>query len=1003
MRIRRLGLVPLLLGLVLGTGLCATARASQLDTSVVRLDLNGRKHTESFEVVDTGETVLLPLGATAKLMDAAVELDPQTLTAKVVRSWDQVVATVDVKRQVLLLGGQELPMGPGAVAGAGDYFVPLVAAERLFDAKIEWQSKTQTITISVDRRLGREKQSEPPNGTAPGDSSAKREDRKPTDAAPLISLGSVQYVITNGRSSDLAEWPVRDELAVDAHLQAGGVPVDLKGKAERFSTDQREWSLDRATATYYSPRLEAVLGDTTLSLGRVVEDANLRGLRFSSPPGWTSGQPYAVTVIEGWVTPGAQVELTLNGYFLGMVTADETGHYRFERVPLQITKANTAVITVTEPDGYRTTETRTIAAMRRLLPQGELATAAGGGWVRQQGQDGWASLLYGGAAYAGVAPWLTLGGEIAKQTPLDDNGKQEYPGTVAGNVGMALRARDNLVFSLDWMVSRPEDSGKRPDQGADLAASLQLGRTAWQGVAFYREKGLSLFSRTQADVKGYRLIGELDLSRSWNWQASYERSESVSDLAQEAKTKAGSVLRWSGNQKSSVLRLERETQGEDRAGDKAEFTYRLTTPKTDLGAELCGAWEENGGTAPRLTNASSRLELRRALGPTAYGSLSRSDQVQWATLQPGNEERPAFHQSATGVELSWFPGKNRIAWASEVKDARWLEGPSDASTGVRHTLDLSRSLGPVIAGVATTLAQDYRGELTDAALVHSLYAGAKKQGSGLSGQVRLDYTRPVFGSSYVESVRATAKSGYQFANGLFLGLTGWSEWRSSGERDYCVGVMLSQGIGFSNGGIRGFKAADGRPLGYVEGTVYLDRNRNGKRDPGEKGLPEVPVFLAGRRKKTDKDGYYCFEFVNPGVYSVGLDPNKLQADYTPTTEARLIRLQPNANCTQDFGVSLNGTAEGTVFLDYDHDGKPGKNEPRPVWVKVLLDGKLESFTDERGNFTFGNLELGSHELTVDPKSLPPGIEPPAPLTLEITEENLDVWDLAVPLTDTAAR
>lgn len=272
------------------------------------------------------------------------------------------------------------------------------------------------------------------------------------------------------------------------------------------------------------------------------------------------------------------------------------------------------------------------------------------------------------------------------------------------------------------------------------------------------------------------------------------------------------------------------------------------------------------------------------------------------------------------------------------------------------------------------------------------------------GQLRVDYERPILGEYYPERLTAVLRAGYLFRNGFYFGLEGQSERKATADKtEYYVGLTMSQGLEFSSGGVRGFRATDGRPLDYVEGVVYLDANRNGQRDPGEKGMPGIPVFLAGRRTKTDRDGRYCFEFVNPGIYLVGLDSDTLPADYTPTGEPQLIKLNPNTNCSGDFGVALNGTVDGTVFLDYDHDGKPGKNEPRYPWVRVLPDGKTEAFTDHRGYFSFADVNLGKHVLSVDPASLPDGTAALDPVEVEITEENVDVWDVALPLDSTSTR
>ncbi len=57
--------------------------------------------------------------------------------------------------------------------------------------------------------------------------------------------------------------------------------------------------------------------------------------------------------------------------------------------------------------------------------------------------------------------------------------------------------------------------------------------------------------------------------------------------------------------------------------------------------------------------------------------------------------------------------------------------------------------------------------------------------------------------------------------------------------------------------------------GTVEGTLYLDSNRNGRQDAGERGAAGVTVALNGRHlTQTDAQGRYSFPWVTPGQHQV---------------------------------------------------------------------------------------------------------------------------------------
>lgn len=976
-------LVLLVVPFVLAIG--PGASVASLETSVAQLVINEQPVSDNFELVDTGETVLLPLRAMAKWLDGRVELDPQVMTANVTRTWDQATGSVDLKRQALTMAGQDVPFNPGAQAGAGDFFLPVSAIQSLFDAKVEWDANAQALLLTCDRELTAFRKEEKKKADE-----AKEPERKP-ERAPFLTLGSVQYMLTYSETSDTEKWPHQDELKLDVHLQAGGVPVDVAGRAENVSHAEREWEMDRATATYYGTKALIVAGDTTFNLGRVIENANLRGFRFSSPPGWTAVQLEAYTVLEGWVRPGSTVELTVNDYFLGRVITED-GHYRFERVPLQITTGNNVVVTVTEDTGRRYTETRSIAATPRLLPSGTLNAALGAGWVRGDSKQ-WSTFLQGASAYHGLAPWLTVGGEVARRRQLEESAAAGQPVDLAGNVAVALRLRDNLVCSLDWMVSRPEEAGSdRPSgRGVDLAALFQVGRTAWQGVVFYREPGLLLFSdRTEPDLKGYRLIAEYALSDQFSVQGSYQRSQPVSVEAFDPTDQLGTVLRWIP---SARQRLVLDAKRVVKESDQAKLNYELNTPRTSIQLELGADWTEMGVERPSPTGMQSVLTLNRALNEDLLLSLSQTGSADWPV------EGSGLRKNLVEGEVAWYPGMYRLAVTGSVEDLSVADGlgsASQKSAGV----DLSRSFGPVTAGVGHKVTQDFDSALTGQIITNSVHVNVAPR-RGWSALLRLEQSTPTIGSGYADTLKAKCVVRAQLKGGLQLGLEGQGERRRWEEGDYWVGLTISQGLGFAGGEVRGFPAEEGRPMSYVVGTVYLDLNRNGQQDAGEKTLEGIPVRLSGRRAKTGRNGRFLFEFVEPGTYTVGVDPEALPADYSSVTESKLFRLPLNANYSQDFGVALNGTIEGYVFVDYDNDGKLAPGDPRHPWVRVLLDGKTETFTDEAGGFSFGNVDLGRHVLSVDPKSLPEGTLTPQPINIEITEEDLDAWDVMVPLRQTA--
>jgi predicted porin len=103
--------------------------------------------------------------------------------------------------------------------------------------------------------------------------------------------------------------------------------------------------------------------------------------------------------------------------------------------------------------------------------------------------------------------------------------------------------------------------------------------------------------------------------------------------------------------------------------------------------------------------------------------------------------------------------------------------------------------------------------------------------------------------------------------------------------------------------------------GRIEGRVIDDKNANGKSDPGEKGIPDVLVFLqpGDNNSYTDEDGKFLFENIIPGEYRLKLDPVTLPEDSVFTSPEQL-----------KFEVPIGGELKDMTFLIHV--------KPRPIII-----------------------------------------------------------------------
>lgn len=173
------------------------------------------------------------------------------------------------------------------------------------------------------------------------------------------------------------------------------------------------------------------------------------------------------------------------------------------------------------------------------------------------------------------------------------------------------------------------------------------------------------------------------------------------------------------------------------------------------------------------------------------------------------------------------------------------------------------------------------------------------------------------------------------------------------------------------------------PLGGVSGSVFLDRNNNGRQDLDEPGLPGVAVRLDGpsvQHAYTDSAGKYSFEQLPPGVYTI----SEMQPDGLLSGRAAVgtsggaagddvfdaVGLKPGDKAKDyHFAELESGSISGTAFYDADADGIRDPEEPAVPGVAVHLRGvddrgrdvAMAARTDANGNYSFDGLRPGEYE------------------------------------------
>jgi cell division septation protein DedD len=178
--------------------------------------------------------------------------------------------------------------------------------------------------------------------------------------------------------------------------------------------------------------------------------------------------------------------------------------------------------------------------------------------------------------------------------------------------------------------------------------------------------------------------------------------------------------------------------------------------------------------------------------------------------------------------------------------------------------------------------------------------------------------------------------------------------------------------------------------GSITGMVFSDWNANGRQDPGELVLENIPIRLSTLGSSTTSPtGAFAFTNVPIGMHQVGIDLSALPVDFDPPAIAQLqLQLGRGDMKRVAFGLVPLAAVSGSVVVDANGNGQADPGEPSIDGAVVVLDAGVRSERARNGRFRFEAVRSGDHTLAVLPESLPEGtaVSGPAEIPISLTRE-----------------
>ena len=940
--------------------------------------------------------ILIPINLLSQSIDLEVIFDRLSSIIAVKNPNNDKQIKVDIRDRTYINfpeWNQEPP-----VIYENDFFVSEKAIMYLLDAEVNWLPNYQEVEIRGE--FGEEKAVE--EGII--DEAIKEEIIKEREEEILknkrtFSLGSINYKLEfDYRKRNVYSDGLSLKEIVSIFGRAGDWAISLReeGRLDLINKEN-ELSLPFIKAKYQDENKLIILGDTNFNFENTIGKKNLRGLYFRSPTQLNLNLVPTID-ISGETVPNSSVELIVNQRSPLNYQVKEDGKYIFEDIRLELKILNRLKLTITKPDGSIEIIDKKVTAVEKLLNKGTKEFEALGGIYKNNINDVFNGRIAGLRGALAVNEDLSVHGEGSY---YDTDYLEDYEAFISSNIGLAYRLMDNTVVSFDWYYG---DYNGEQESGYTANIHYAYNKGYIDGYYFYISENLSKLVDENSG-KEQRIMAVYNLNDKWAIEPTVGTYESL-DPDNPLKSKFIRLKLKNTNGWGYYLALlgSYEQIDTDYMVTLGNMNYLLPGTNNRYGA----------GIEYRQFREKYKLDTEVSFYNNTV-NLPENLELNYNDIDYSID----FYQIITNDLL--FTGDIRNEYQQD--ESRIYNRDEEIRLRLRYYLSDQTSF-TLAAKDLYMDSTNYEERIYSALLNSYISDNISLQGkySIVDSSNFLEYTELEVNASYnfnnngyinifanyikpeeeLLNTQISYGAGYNY---LFddmreIEVTAGKNYESplSSVYEYYFTISYSHALSYSDKGVLNSRFNKNSHNSYVAGYVYLDENDNGKFDQNEETIPDIEMRLDNLTTTTNDKGLFRFDPMFADNYILNFNYRNLSADYTPITEEKLVVLRENENIFENFGLTLNGSIKGKVFLDKNNNGIEDEGDEPLSWIGITLGDNKYDYTDIRGEFYFENVSLGTHVIKIIDESIPTSldIQGNSEITINISKEQLDIDNLKIP-------